>query len=431
MPRPKRTWEEELEIIDRTMKAISGVTDPEELVDVYWQGVGDFVPTSDFVAMSRRNVPAPEYLVTRSSRFTEEINPWRQRERLPRLRGGLLGEMVYANKPVIIEDLPARLRSDDPGHFFLEGFRFAIALPQYDNGEGLNVSVMLGTDPIDLEHQLLPMLHWQSGLFGRGTQNLVLRNQLTEAVRALEREMQVVGDIQRSLLPVDMPRIVGFEVAADYRTSARAGGDYYDFFPLADGAWGVLLADVSGHGTPAAVLMAIVRAIIHSHPQLHARPGEVLRRLNAELCRSYTKGGSFVTAYAAVIQPRERRLVHASAGHCPARLHRDGAVLSMRQPTALPLGIMDDQAYDESIVTLEKGDTVLLYTDGISEAMAPKAATGRRELFGIDRMDQVLRRCAPMGAAACIEGMNAALEAYCAGEAPTDDRTMLVLRVIG
>ena len=98
----RRPWQEELEIIDRTMKAISGVTDPQELVDVYWDGIGELVQVGDYVSLSRRNVEPPGYLITRSSRFTEEFNPWTQRDRLPRLAGGLLGELAYANKPVII-----------------------------------------------------------------------------------------------------------------------------------------------------------------------------------------------------------------------------------------------------------------------------------------------------------------------------------------
>src|SRR5438477_5933789 len=131
MLRGRRPWREELEIIDRTMKAISGITDPEELVEIYWNGVGELITIDDFVSLSRRDVPPPFYLITRSSRFTEHLNPWLQRDRLPRLSGGLLGEIAYANAPVIIDDLSARLQADDPAHFYLEGFGSLIALPQY------------------------------------------------------------------------------------------------------------------------------------------------------------------------------------------------------------------------------------------------------------------------------------------------------------
>jgi phosphoserine phosphatase RsbU/P len=139
----KRAWQEELAIIDRTMKAISGVTDPAELVEIYWNGIGELIETGDYVALSRRNVAPPFYLITRSSRFTEHFNPWTQRERLPKLTGGLLGEIAYSNQPVIIDDLPARLQADDPARFYLEGFQSLVALPNYDGGEGLNVTVML------------------------------------------------------------------------------------------------------------------------------------------------------------------------------------------------------------------------------------------------------------------------------------------------
>ena len=116
-------WREELEVIDRTMKAISGITDPEQLVESYWNGIGELIPVMEYVALSRRNVEPPFYLITRSSRFTEHLNPWTQRDRLPRLSGGLLGELAYANRPVIIDDLPARLAADDPGWFYLQGFQ--------------------------------------------------------------------------------------------------------------------------------------------------------------------------------------------------------------------------------------------------------------------------------------------------------------------
>src|SRR4051812_43026650 len=131
----RRPWREELEIIDRTMKAISGITDPDQLVGEYWGGIGELLPMGEYVALSRRNVEPPAYLVTRSSRFAEELNPWTQRDRLPRLTGGLLGELAYANGPVFIDDLPGRLAPDDPAHFYLQGFRSLIALPQYDAGE--------------------------------------------------------------------------------------------------------------------------------------------------------------------------------------------------------------------------------------------------------------------------------------------------------
>ena len=430
MLKHRRPWHEELDIIDRTMKAISGITDPEDLVDVYWNGIGKLIEVKDYLALSRRNVEPPFYLITRSSRFREYFNPWTQRERLPRLSGGLLGEIAYANKPVMIEDLPARLAADDPAHFYLDGFGALVALPQYDGGESINVTVMLLPFGEELDPAFIPMMHWQAGLFGRGTQNLVLRNQLSAALTELDRELQVVGAIQRSLLPRELPRIEGFELAAHYQTSARAGGDYYDFFPLEGGAWGLFIADVAGHGTPAAVLMAITHAIAHTQPGMHTPPDELLRHLNGHLARSYTRNGTFVTAFYAVLDPARRTLTYSTAGHNPPRLVRGETVLPLDRNGGLPLGIMEEQTYGQATQQLERDDLLLLYTDGITEAAAPLRGSGHRDFFGVERLDALLLDCGGESAQGCISRIRAEVTAFCAGVPPTDDQTLIAIRCV-
>jgi phosphoserine phosphatase RsbU/P len=430
MLKGRRPWQDELAIIDRTMKAISGVTDPEELVEVYWSGIGELLPVHDYAALSRRGVEPPYYLVTRSSRFSEHLNPWTQRDRLPRLSGGILGELAYANRPVIIDDLPARLGADDPGRYYLEGFGSLVALPQYDGGEGLNVTVNLMPPGTELDRSIIPMLHWQSGLFGRGTQNLVLRNQLGAALASLDRELQVVGEIQRSLLPHELPGIDGFDLAAHYVTSARAGGDYYDFFPLDQGRWGIFIADVSGHGTPAAVLMAITHAIAHSRPGTHTPPAALLTYLNAQLAQSYTRAGTFVTAFYAVLDPSARTLTYSTAGHNPPRLARGPEVLSLDRAGSLPLGILGEQVYTQASLGLHRGDLLLLYTDGITEAMAPLRGARSPDLFGVERLDRALLDRGAGSAAVCIERIRAEVEAFSHGAPPTDDRTLIAISCI-
>jgi phosphoserine phosphatase RsbU/P len=423
-------WQEELAIVDKTMKAISGITDPEQLVATYWQGIGQLLTIRDYVAISRRNVEPPFYLITRSSRFANDLNPWTQRDQLPKLSGGLLGEIVYANQPVIIDDLPARLSADDPARFYLEGFQSMVALPQYDGGEGLNVTGMLLPPGVEIDTAMLPTLHLQSGLFGRGTQNLVLRNQLGLALAALDRELHVVGEIQRSLLPEALPTIPGFELDAYYQTSALAGGDYYDFFPLDDGSWGLFIADVAGHGTPAAVLMAITHALAHAQPGTHTPPAELLRYLNDRLVHAYTRNGTFVTAFYAVLNPRDRTLTFSRAGHNPPRLVRGDKVLSINGEGGLPLGILSGQPYKQSTVTLEHNDLLLLYTDGITEAMAPAKGPDGRELFEIERLDQLLLQCHGCTADECIERIRTAVAAFTDNAQPTDDQTLIAIKCL-
>ncbi len=425
------SWQEELEIVDRTMKAISDVTDPTEFVERYWEGIVQLIPYDHYVSLSRRDVEPPGYLVTRSSRFEEEINPWKERHRLPLLSGGILGEIAYADRPVIIDDLPSRLKSDDPGHFYLHGFQWAVGLPHYDGTKAMNVSVLLLPPEVEFDPAVIPTLHWQSGLFGRGTHNLVLRNQLTAALASLDKELRAVGEIQRSLLPQAMPTIGDYDIAVHYKTSARAGGDYYDFLPLGDDKWGVLIADVSGHGTPAAVLMAITRTLVHSHAHAGERPGAMLAALNEQISRSYARGGTFVTAFYAVLDRRSRTLTYARAGHNPPRVIRDGKVISLDAVGDLPLGILTPVSYDETTVQLQEHDLLLLYTDGVTEAMAPSVVPGGRDLFGTERLDAVALTCTSDSSTVCIDKICDALNAFSGNGQPADDQTLIAVRCCG
>ncbi|MCG3128751.1 MAG: hypothetical protein CHACPFDD_03642 [Phycisphaerae bacterium] len=427
----RRGWVEELAIIDRVMRAVSTISDPNELVRVYWDGVHELLPIEDYLALSRRGVEPPDYIVTRSSRFKEHFNPWTEREKLPRLRGGLLGEIAYADAPLVIDDIPARLAADDPGRFYLEGFQSLIALPNYDEGKGLNVGISLFGSGVQFDRSVVPLMHWQAGLFGRGTQNQVLRNQLAAALAELDRELQVVGAIQRSLLPPELPNIPGFQFAAHYQTSARAGGDYYDFFPLGDDEWGLFIADVSGHGTPAAVLMAITHAIAHTRPGTPKPPSELLAHLNRHLTQLYTSSGAFVTAFYGTLSPARRQLSYAVAGHNPPRLLRGERVLAVDGVAGLPLGISAGERYDEATLTLETGDVLLLYTDGITEAMSPPDAVGRRALFGVERLDEVLRLCARCPASEHLERIRGAVASFAGGAAASDDQTLVTVRCTG
>ncbi len=410
------------------MKAVSGITDPNQMVEMYWDGVGELWPMEHYLSLSRRGVEPPKYVITRSSRFVEHFNPWTQREKLPVLSGGILGDVAYADKPLVIADLPSQLKKDDPGWFYLQGFKTLIALPQYEDGKGLNIGLTLLGPEEEFDESMLPMMHWQASLFGRGTQNLVLRNQLGSALADLDRELQAVGEIQRSLLPSELPRIDEFDLAAWYQTSARAGGDYYDFFPIGEKEWGVFIADVSGHGTPAAVLMAITHAIAHTRPGSPKPVAEVLAHLNGHLAKSYTPSGSFVTAFYATLDPCSGRVVYSSAGHNPPRLLREGQIHSLEEAGGLPLGILFDQRYPEATAILRPGDVLVLYTDGITEAMAPITRNGSRELFGTERLDQVLIAHSKSTADEIVTAIRAAVTEFRAGTAPTDDQTIVVMR---
>jgi sigma-B regulation protein RsbU (phosphoserine phosphatase) len=415
--RPKSDWKSDLKVVDKLMRAVSRETDPQRLVMLYGNAVDRMFPIDLYVALSRRGLEPPMYRMTRNSNWREDINPWTQRDRLPLLSGGILGEWAYADAPVIIQDF----QPDDVDQHYelLKNIRSVLVFPQYDNGEAINISIMMWERPGAIDVERLPHMHWQGNLFGRATHNLVLRRELATAYETLDRELQVVGDIQRSLLPAELPRIPTLELAAHYRTSQRAGGDYYDLFPLTDDRWGLFIADVSGHGTPAAVMMAVTHAIAHSHPKSPEPPEAVLARLNNTLHDGYTRGnGTFVTAFYAVFDAKKRTLRYSSAGHNPPRLRRDGEVLALDAAQSLPLGVLPDVPFAAAEMALRPGDGLLLYTDGIIEAM-----NRRNELFGVDRLDESILEASTSDG--MIAAVTSAVERHAGSGPPTDDQTLL------
>jgi sigma-B regulation protein RsbU (phosphoserine phosphatase) len=419
-------WQERLAYVVGAMREMSLHDDPQAMVRSYAARMRQLLPTDHWLSLSRRGLERPQYRITRSSTWTQEVNPWKEKERLPLLSGGLLGELIYGDEPRLIDDIAPLLAPGDPALEFLGGCRSLLAVPHYDQGVALNMVVSLRKAPAAFDRETFPEWAWVSTLFGRATHNLVLRHELTSAYEIVERELKVVADIQRSLLPQVLPSIPNLELAAYYRTSRWAGGDYYDFFPLPDGRWGVLIADVSGHGTPAAVVMAITHSLAHSLPGPPDPPAALLGHVNRQLSWHYTAVNDvFVTAFYAVYDPTRRTLVHSSAGHNPPRLKRcgDGTVHSFDEVGGPPLGLSYETVYDETTLTLRPGDIMAFYTDGITEAMDP-----RSNQFGVSGLDQVLARC-DLSAAGIVRAVIEAVDRFTSGQAPDDDRTLLVAKV--
>ncbi|MFM7148841.1 MAG: PP2C family protein-serine/threonine phosphatase [Gemmataceae bacterium] len=415
---------EKLHFIVEMMKEMSMQTDPQVMRSAYTQRVHKLIPVDGSLSLSRRDLHQPQYRITRYTGWNKDINPWTEKDRLPLMEGGILSELIYSDHPRLIDDL--RIEKDDPALPYLEGMKSLAAVPLYDQGEGLNMVVLLRKEESAFDAESFPQLVWMSNLYGRATKSLVLSEELRAAYEEMEYEMKVVADIQRSLLPSPPPIIPNLSVAAHYQTSRQAGGDYYDFFPLANQRWGMIIADVSGHGTPAAVVMAVTHALAHTYCSEKDRPGAMLSYLNRELFRLHTsRYDSFVTAFHAIYDPEKRQLIYASAGHNPPRLKRceDGSLELLDKVGGLPLGVLPEQNYPEAVHQLVTGDQLVLYTDGITEAMNLSG-----QMFGLARLDQVLENCA-VGAPHLLRSILDAIDDFTEGRTAEDDRTVLILKV--
>ncbi|MFO0914780.1 MAG: PP2C family protein-serine/threonine phosphatase [Pirellulales bacterium] len=417
-------WQVRLAQIVETMRELSLQTDPQEMVRTYGARMQALFPSAKRISLSRRNLSDGQFRITRHTDWPDEINPWKQPDKLPLLTGGILGELIYGDQPKVLNDV--RIPESDPASSYLQGARSLLALPLFDKGTSLNMVVSTRNEPHAFEESDLPERVWMANLFGRAANNLVLAEQLDEAYRKIDHELKVVADIQRSLLPKAIPAMKTMRVAAHYETSRHAGGDYYDFFQLPRDRWGILIADVSGHGAPAAVVMAVLHSLAHMYPGEPTRPSQLLNHLNRHLTERYTlESGHFVTAFYAIYDETTRELTYSAAGHNPPRLQRCGesCVSALEEARDLPLGFLDEVEYQDHSIILKPGDRIAFYTDGITEAFSPSG-----EQFGTDRLDTVLGQCC-RDADKSLRRVLDELSRFTEGAAPSDDQTLLVADV--
>jgi sigma-B regulation protein RsbU (phosphoserine phosphatase) len=418
------TWPERLDSIVATMREMSLQTDPQAMVRDYGRRMSHLFESDRRISLSRRALGRPNVRITRYSLWDEHVNPWKQKDRLPVLHGGMLADLIYGDDPLIVDDV--RVSAGDPAAEYLAGQRSLMAIPLYDQGVALNMVVLTREEPEAFNRENLPELVLISNLFGMATHNLVLADEVKSAYELVDHELRLVADIQRSLLPSGLPEIPNMKLAVHYETSRRAGGDYYDFFPLPDGRWGILLADVSGHGTPAAVMMAVTHSIAHGYGGPPSSPARMLSFINRRLAQEYTQeNGHFVTAFYGVYNPATRELTYANAGHPPARLRRcgEGTVQLLDGASQFPLGVADDVEYGEQTHTLRPGDRILFFTDGVTEAQDAQG-----EMFSEARLDQVLARCRSEPQEV-IDDLLRSLHDFTKDQPPQDDRTFLAANI--
>ncbi|KOV96193.1 PP2C family protein-serine/threonine phosphatase [Streptomyces sp. NRRL B-3648] len=263
------------------------------------------------------------------------------------------------------------------------------------------------------------------------TELLRARRTAEEALRQAEADREQLREalavLQQSLLPASLPAVPGVETAAHYHTasSIQVGGDFYDLFPLGDERFAFFLGDVCGKGPQAATVTSLVRYTLRTAALHRPDPESVLSTLNAALLERYGGGDPrYCTAVFGILAPEGRSVrVHlASGGHPPALLLRaDGGAEYLRTPGGLLIGAFPDASFTSARTTLRPGDTLLLYTDGLTEAR-----TGERdELYGDDALHSYAGELAPAGPRAVIDALVRLLVSF--GDGLDDDTALLAL----
>lgn len=239
--------------------------------------------------------------------------------------------------------------------------------------------------------------------------------------QTLERQVQMAAQVQQRMIPQKPPAIRGIDLASVYVPSYDLGGDLFDFIELPYSNLGIVVADVSGKGVPASLTMAAVRAALRAQVDNVYYLYEAIRRINLMLCRD-SRPGEFVTLFYGVLDGHNRRFTYCNAGHPPGLILRDGQIIELNSENMV-LGVDAEEKYTQSLVDLRSGDTLLLYTDGLTDAM-----NFRQEIFGRQRLMEAFR-AGGNSAETVAQNLLWTMRRFAGLTKPTDDVTMIVARV--
>jgi phosphoserine phosphatase RsbU/P len=431
--------------------AISLASEPKQVMDAFSRAITKVAGRIGLVTVSVHEMPPGRYRITRMIDMTGvnhvgTDDPWRHRDELPTGGGGFIGQVIATPEPKLAHHL--HVAHDPVLGDALASYGSMMAVPAFTDGKATHWALQFKQDPTGFSPADLGDAILRVNLIGAAVHNVLINRQLREMNERMRDEVERIAAIQRALLPARTPDIPGLAIAASYQTYDTAGGDLYDFHELgaevggdarslgADGTtgrasggggpWGIAIADASGHGPSAAVVMAMLQTIMHSYPDRDHGPAELLSYANCHLAAKRIEA-SFVTAFFAKYHPATHELTYARAGHELPLVMAPGQhpIIRLDAVGGVPLGVLDDVTYEQATYRLEPGQTLVLYTDGITEATGADGA-----MFGQEGIVRSLAECS--GEPACvIDSITKALRRHESGIRPSDDQTIVAIKVKG
>ena len=336
----------------------------------------------------------------------------------------LIAEVVHKNTAALVTDVAFDERFAASASVVGAGVRSILAAP-FTDAEGCvgMVAVYSRTSVRRFGEEDLELLVSLASAAALRIRNVELA-EAAASRRVQDRELALAHDIQMAMLPRAMPDRPEIEMAAALIPARSVGGDLYDFLVTGDTLW-FIVADAAGKGVSAALFMAVTRTLFRAIAQPDARVASVVERMNAELARENDQQ-CFVTAVVARLALGSGELTYCNAGHPPMlRASRQG-ITPLDDEGGMALGVVAQATYRELRTTLEAGDVLLVFTDGVTEAI-----NGAAELFTDARLVEEFRGCAAGSATGIVERVVSAVNAFAAAAPQEDDITVLALRYVG
>ena len=414
----------ELSALNQVSRAMSTVFDLDELLDLITDLItketeaqrGSIMlidpPSSELVIKAARGL-SPEVINNARSKIGE----------------GFAGWVAKEGTPLLIDDVEQDVRfsvqASDPQY----STKSLLCVPLIAKGDVIgviNINNKLSGNAFTPED--LSLVTTLAGGASLSIENARLHQDITQRER-IKQELEIAQQIQESFLPQEMPHLVGYEISAQSVPAREVGGDYYDFIRVDDNHWGIFIGDVSGKGVPAAIYMAMARSVLRAQAVGVLSTREVLSNTNLTMAQDPpdTPSAMFLTAFYIVLDACRNKITYTNAGHGPAILYRQRqGVCTNLVNKGLVLGLMEDSDYQEDETTLEEGDSILLYTDGSTEAR-----NGNGDMFGFERLCNLLEKHSDSSAEAIRSNIHRSILDFTDGTPLHDDLTLMVIKKQG
>lgn len=401
------------EVLLEVGKSLSSTLELEEVLKRIIQSVKQVV-TCDAVGI---------FLVHKKTQEVEQFeiegyDPTLEADLNLKIGQGLIGWVAKTGEPVIVPDVSqderyinARLAS-----------RSEMVVPIVSDGTILGV-FNLESNQLNAYHQEdLELLTAFASQAAVSIERARLHKETLEK-RKLEEDLKIAREIQKTFLPKEDPSIAGFDISGINISSERVGGDYYDFIPIVENQLGVAIADSSGKGIPASLIMAAFRASLKAEIRNNYTIRTIFNKVNYLLFESLERE-NYVTAVYGVLDTKSKIFTFSNGGHNPPILYRPNGTIEYLTEGGIALGMFPNSTYEERSIPLHKGEVIVFYTDGTTEAMNDK-----RDEFGIKRLEEIIRGNHSLPARDLQTKIIEKINEFSGGKR-SDDLTMMVVKVL-
>ena len=330
---------------------------------------------------------------------------------------GIIGYVINSKESLIIDDV----RKDNR---YIEGRRKTlseVAVPIIKNNKAIGALDVESDQLSAFNHHHLEILQFFADASAISLEKAILHHQILEK-KKLEEQMQIAKDVQTSLLPAHPPEIKGYDIAGICIPTYEIGGDYYDYIQLDNQNLAIVIADVSGDGIPAALIMSAFRALLHSQIKVENNPSEIMSVLNQQIS-IVSRKRDFISVFYAKLNFKEHTCTYTNCGHNPPLLLRSNGKIDLLEQESAALNILTDAKFNSDSVKLEPGDQIIFYTDGVTEVFNADNVD-----YGVERLKEVILDSKDQSASEIITNVVNSTKIFSGTKLFRDDFTIIVLK---